>query len=283
MSYCPHHSRGHGADVHFLSRLELKLSQKGGRRVQPPARQLTASPAPSDFRVRRRPRSPPRFRKRVPSSGPCARTVRAPPQNRAGPAPSGEPAVEETSRGPGLSLRAYLPQRQPQSYFRFPRPSTPAQVRKDGRWAPGAAPRRGCRARTVPGPRRGCDRVRRCSGAQPRPGSPRPDAANAALLRGSAPRFDPGAVSGSDTRAPDTRAPEAAPGAARLPPPALLTLGGARPCRPLSPPLPTPRGGERERELAVRGRVRTTILELRRRKDSPDFQLVLREPVKRCP
>lgn len=197
--------------------------------------------------------------------------MRAPPQNRAGPAPSGEPAVEETSRGPGLSLRAYLPQRQPQSYFRFPRPSTPAQVRKDGRWAPGAAPSRGCRARTVPGPRRGCDRVRRCSGAQPRPGSLRPDAANAALLRGSAPRFDPGAVSGTDTRAPDTRAPEAAPGATRLPRPALLTLGGARPCRPLSPPLPTPRGGERERELAVRGRVRTTILELRRRKDSPDF------------
>lgn len=189
--------------------------------------------------------------------------MRAPPQNRAGPAPSGEPAVEETSRGPGLSLRAYLPQRQLQSYFRFPRPSTPAQVRKDGRWAPGAAPR----VAAGPGRYRGPAE----DATEPRPGSPRPDAANSALLRGSAPRFDPGAVSGTDTRAPDTRAPEAAPGAARLPRPALLTLGGARPCRPLSPPLPTPRGGERERELADRGRVRTTILELRRRKDSPYF------------
>lgn len=135
-------------------------------------------------------------------------------------------------------------------------------------WLPGQD---GTGARTVPGPRRGCDRVRRCSGAQPRPGSQRPAAANAAFLRGSAPRFDPGAVSGTDTRAPDTRAPEASLGAARPPRLALLTLGGARPCRPLSPPLPTPRRGERERELADHGRVRTTILELRRRKDSPYF------------
>lgn len=124
---------------------------------------------------------------------------------------------------------------------------------------------RGCASPWLPGrdgtgPRRGCDRVRRCSGAQPRPGSPRPGAANTALLRGSARRFDPREVSGTDTRAPATCAPAAAPGAARPPRPALLTLGGARLCRPLSPPLLTPWGGERERELAGCGRVRSTIL-----------------------
>ncbi|XP_041488571.1 putative hydro-lyase KRH_21160 [Microtus oregoni] len=186
-------------------------------------------------------------------------------KNRADPAPSGGPAVEETSRGPGLCLRAHLPQRQPQSYFRFPRPSTPAQVRKDGRWAPGAAPRRGCRARTAPGPAEDATEFGAAAAPSharaPRGLAPRTPRSS----EGSARRFDPREVSGPDTRAPATCAPETAPGAARPPRPALLTLGGARLCRPLSPPLLTPRGGERERELADSGRVRTTIL------DSPCF------------
>ncbi|XP_075827275.1 uncharacterized protein LOC142849044 [Microtus pennsylvanicus] len=227
--------RDHGADVHFLSRLEQKLSQKGEKRVQLPARRLTARPAPSDFR------------------------------NRAGPAPSGGPAVEETSRGPGLCLRAHLPQRQSQSYFRFPRPSTPAQVRKDGRWAPGAAPLRGCRARTAPGPAEDATEFGAAAAPSharaPRGLAPRTPRSSEGFAR----RFDPREVSGTDTRAPATCAPEAAPGAARPPRPALLMLGGARLCRPLSPPLLTPRGGERGRELADRGRVRTTSL------DSPCF------------
>lgn len=99
-------------------------------------------------------------------------------------------------------------------------------MRKDGRWtsgaASGAAPRRGCRARS----RRRTPPSRMSSRAQAHRGLP-PPAASTALLAGPARPLDTRGLS-----AAGSRAPEAAPGAARpsLPSSVWAALGCVRPC-----------------------------------------------------